>query len=279
MRKMWAAAPYQQRRSGEPNCWDARRDATRARQDASTYFAETWSGTHCGSNWYEGNPGQLGESRHVPTFNADAPALLGFDETIDEYCAAQPKRNGHPEGGHWHASQCIASNLNILSLYGDRVPYNLCRNLEWQLCGAAGKLPGQREANLVFSKAPKDLDPRPSSSKPFGQCRGWREPAQGDCSLGYATDDIFFLEACVFNQICSNNDELWTLEAGVLWQCRLNATRFEALQAMLVAEPDWGAPRGLFPRCDEWCNAYTCSQPACLGCGADIYAQRRVGCS
>lgn len=57
-----------------------------------------------------------------------------------------------------------------------------------------GKLPGQGGPHIIFSKAPSSLDPSPSSSKPFGKCRGFREPGAGPCSLGYATDDIFFLE-------------------------------------------------------------------------------------
>jgi hypothetical protein len=33
---------------------------------------------------YEGNPGELGKAGQLPSFNgADAPALLGFDESID----------------------------------------------------------------------------------------------------------------------------------------------------------------------------------------------------
>jgi hypothetical protein len=133
-----------------------------------------------------------------------APALLGFDETIDQYCKNErtkwfdnkfypqvstttsptpPKQLGtthqppatrliqpiqcstqptpshsitHPILSHCrttliprrpspeplhlipshlpqdHAGSCLNSNHNILSLYGKRVQYNLCRNLEWQ---------------------------------------------------------------------------------------------------------------------------------------------------
>ena len=32
-----------------------------------------------------------------------------------------------------HAGSCLNANLNILSLYGNRVQYNICRNLEWQV--------------------------------------------------------------------------------------------------------------------------------------------------
>ena len=38
---------------------------------------------------------------------------------------------------------------------------------------------------------------------------------QGEhCQNNYATDDIFFLEVCMFNQICRNGEELWRLDVG-----------------------------------------------------------------
>ena len=296
MRKMWAAAPFQQRQPGTPACWEVRRDvgevrrdavtgkvlrdATRTtRQSASTYFAETLAGEHCVSNWYEGNPGQLGERDEAPSFSTAAPALLGFDETIDEYCSMQPKTNdaANSVGGHWHARNCIAANLNILSLYGERVPYNICRNLEWMVCAAGGKLPGQLTPQIVFSWAPRRLDPGPESAKPFGQCRGWRDK-EGSCEGGYATDDIYFLESCLFNQLCDNRDELWRLDAGEPWECRLNGTRFDELREMLVAAPDWGEPRGLYPPCAEWCNEWTCHAKECTGCGTPEMAHMGVDC-
>ena len=64
-----------------------------------------------------------------------------------------------------HAERCVRANVNILSLYGDRLPYNICRNLEWQMCAAQGKLPGQgtnldgtRDRTIKFAKAPRELE-------------------------------------------------------------------------------------------------------------------------
>ena len=69
-----------------------------------------------------------------------------------------------------------------------------------QVCAAQGKLPGQNNRNIIFARAPASLDPK--GNKPFGECRGWRPGGVGgDCKrTGYATDDIFFLEVCMFNQ-------------------------------------------------------------------------------
>lgn len=137
-RRMWAAAPWQQR--GPPvrgqhqalACWEVKRDDKTRRQSASTFFRETYRGTACRSNWYEGNNGELGEIDHVPMFSGnEAPALLGFDESIDAYCQSRQQGNNLRYFGH--AGACVNANTNILSLYGDRVPYNICRNLEWQV--------------------------------------------------------------------------------------------------------------------------------------------------
>ena len=61
-------------------------------------------------------------------------ALLGFDETIDSFCAWE--RGNYQDSKLYpnnHAGSCVNANHNILSIYGDRLPYNLCRNLEWQV--------------------------------------------------------------------------------------------------------------------------------------------------
>jgi hypothetical protein len=61
-------------------------------------------------------------------------ALLGFDETIDWFCNEEHKwfDTGAYDPKN-HAGNCVNSNNNILSLYGERVQYNICRNLEWQV--------------------------------------------------------------------------------------------------------------------------------------------------
>lgn len=53
---------------------------------------------------YEGNPGDLGREGWMHTFPAMAPALLGFDERIDDYC-------GHQAGQAGHAQACVNKNL------------------------------------------------------------------------------------------------------------------------------------------------------------------------
>lgn len=219
---------------------------------------------------FEGNKGELGWEGHPPNFSAAAPAVLGFDETIDWYCGQAPKRNPYDYSQAWdHAKNCVKGNVNILSLYGQRVPYNICRNLEWQVCAAQSRLPGQgSDGTIIFSRAPNQVDPSPTSNKPFGMCRGWRSPEamRHGCAKGFATDDIYFLEVCTFYKICSNGDELFSLRQNERWRCRFDSTGFEALQAMLVKTPDWGPPGGTSPKCEDFCNEWTCDADQCEGC-------------
>ena len=117
-RRMWAAQAWAPMNEGEPACWERRRDAADQWQSADTFFDELLEGAHCASNWFEGNFGKLGKKDHVPTFGKTAPALLGFDESIDAFCAA---RLGGGQQDLGHAQKCVAASLNILSLYGQRV--------------------------------------------------------------------------------------------------------------------------------------------------------------
>eukprot|EP00966_Prymnesium_polylepis_P331039 7386611-Prymnesium_polylepis.1 len=112
-----------------------------------------------------------------------------------------------------HAHTCRRGNLNILNLLAQRVPYNLCRNLEWQVCAARGMLPGQAGRTVRFSFPPGALDP--AGERPLGQCRGWhpeRVPETG--RFGFANDDIFYLEVCLFNQLCENRADLFRVGMG-----------------------------------------------------------------
>ena len=72
--------------------------------------------------------------------------LVRFDESIDAFCGAKQSAAQRWRYAATHAGTCVNANLNILSLYAGpqhpngRVPYNLCRNLEWQVhtLGARG---------------------------------------------------------------------------------------------------------------------------------------------
>ena len=132
-RRMWAAEAWGTMADGRPACWDVQREGwDRHKQASGRFFDQVDSGAICNTNWYEGNNGMLGMPlptggprfpRH-PGGARETPALLGFDESIDEHCAHQ--LGGWNRGPQGHAERCVAANRNILSLYGNRVPYNMC---------------------------------------------------------------------------------------------------------------------------------------------------------
>ena len=244
--------------------------------------ADAWNGTTCTTrNWYTGNQGKLGDYRTLGPasskdnphhFKKDAPALLGFDESIDDYCEAH---GGKDEGGaSGHAISCIQANVNILSpctsstrlmttlsratppkapvdktasvlrissrlADGYKIPYNTCRHVEWQLCGAKGLLPGQGDKpTLRFARAPGTLAPNDRREHRLGSCTGY---APKGCVNGYASSDIFYMETCFYSMMCSNRDELFKLDVGEDWTCELDRCGFErARDLILGGRPDGG---------------------------------------
>ena len=137
-RKMWAADPWLQRTPGRKSCWDVQRDDKKRKQTASAFFDETFRGVHCDSNWFEGNYGMLGSEYERPMFSRDAPALLGFDETIDGYCNREPKDNEYKDlygDAIYHSNNCVAANINILSLC-ERATVDHVPNLSCYSCTA-----------------------------------------------------------------------------------------------------------------------------------------------
>mmetsp|Transcript_39965 Transcript_39965/g.97062 ORF Transcript_39965/g.97062 Transcript_39965/m.97062 type:complete len:464 (+) Transcript_39965:28-1419(+) len=203
--QLWAQEGWRVLNPGMTPCWG---------ENGWQFFDDAWWGRQCKRNWFSGNQGNLGthgptDSRSTPHFTDRAPALLGFDTSIDELC--------HGDEGSQHGAACVQQNYNILSLYGTEVPYNLCRNLEWQGCAAKGELHGQRSKTIIFSFAPKKL--RVDGGRyPLGSCNSY---APLGCESGYASGDIFYLEVCIYSRICGNRNSLWYLNAGEPWQCEL----------------------------------------------------------
>ena len=233
-RRMWAAEAWAKQYTTSAKCWERDRENYGwGWQKSERFFDDILEGNICDSNWYEGNNGAIGGQYARPTFTGDAKAVLGFDDSIDRYCTDHAPWTQNTWG---HAPRCIAANANILSLYGTRIPYNICRNLEWQSCAARGLLPGQKSKTLIFSRAPNDLDPSGKDGhKPLGQCRGWVPPQKPKGGVyGYATDDIYFLEVCLYNQICENGAELFDIQQDQPFVCRFSETRFRELQEILM---------------------------------------------
>ena len=205
LHQLWGSEGWVVRSSHQGACWQG---------DGWQFFDDAWWGRSCSRNWYTGNAGDLGkygptDGRRWPHFTAKAPAVLGFDRDINWLCHGSDKQ---------HALPCVNANANILSLYGNETPYNMCRNLEWQVCATKGILPGQGSDEILFAFAPKDLELH-GDPFPLGGCSSYAPKGCG--TSGYASADIFFLEVCVYDAMCSNRNSLWQLEHGEIWHCKM----------------------------------------------------------
>jgi len=90
---------------------------------------------------------------------------------------------------------------------------------------------------MRFSYKPSDLHVYGErSGKTFGTCSGFLPPSV-NCQNGFATDDVFFLEVCLFSFLCKNNEELFTLEVGAFYVCDFSADAFDELQSLIVQPP------------------------------------------
>jgi hypothetical protein len=222
-RKIWGAEGWRMRGPEMSACWF---------DEGEEFFRNAQMGVHCGRNWFQGSGGQLGEEHGGPSrkwvtphFSKPAPAVLGFDESIDAYCSSG--------GSGTHAEKCVGSDVNILSVFYPAV-YNTCANLEWQVCAAKGWLPGQGSNAIKFAYEPRDLN-IDSGVHPLGACNSYA-PAGCDDGFGYSSSDIFYLEVCIYSTICSNNVKLFELDVGETFRCELNPVGFDKLRGWLLEE-------------------------------------------
>lgn len=76
--RMWGGNAWYLTAAGQGNCWGS---------DPTGWFASVDRGDYCDQNWSLGVGGWLGGANARPDFpGGEAPALLGFDETIWDFC-------------------------------------------------------------------------------------------------------------------------------------------------------------------------------------------------
>lgn len=142
------------------------------------------------------------------------------------------------------SQECAKASRTILEL--NDTEYNSCTNLEWQACAAMGRVPGQQTPRIVFATPPKEVDLRGGDGQPaLGACTGHAPYGCGE--VGYANDDIFFLETCLYSKICANHDELFRLDAGEMFTCQLHVEGVRELQKLLLAANVPGSDDGSSP--------------------------------
>lgn len=75
------------------------------------------------------------------------------------------------------------------------------------------------------------------SNRPLGKCGGYKAKTTPSGGIfGYGNWDIFYLEVCIFNHICQNGRELFTLKAGQTFNCDFSASKFLSLKSTLTSK-------------------------------------------
>jgi len=158
----------------------------------------------------------------APSYPRQAPALLGFDEAIMEYCLEKlgtPKKVTQLPETNLLANTCVKANYNILRLMHG---WNLCANLQWMVCAVHGELPGQRgDSTVLFAAAPYTL--------------GRIEDLARRTKVSYWVSDVYYLEVCLFNHICRNRHELFSLARGKAFRCNVDLDALDDLAHLLRA--------------------------------------------
>lgn len=80
----------------------------------------------------------------------------------------------------------------------------------------------------------------------LGACYGYAPHGCG--REGFANDNIFFLEACLYSEICSNREELFAIPAGGFFTCRLDPTGLSRLRGLLVGANGGGGAAQIIQR-------------------------------
>ena len=218
---MWGGA-WVYRKRHEDGCWGGG-------AQAAAFFASLLSGDACDRNWVKGSAAPQLDDR--PAFTAAAPALLGFDETILDYCSQLLGWDMDGFDGadlnDWLATRCVAANRNVLRLLDGAAPWDMCQNLQWQMCALLGRLPMQDGAQVSFATAPRDA-----------RLEWWVDPDHTHPTYkpvadGYALSDVYFAELCVTYTLCANRAELWSLDVGEMFVCEFDEPSFWNLARQL----------------------------------------------
>lgn len=258
MRNMWAVKSWGIMHKGAAACWDRQRDQPeKALKSRDEYFDNVEHCRFCDNNWYEGHGGTLGKVGLPPSYERPAPALMGFDGGIHSFCLSripesERSKYAMPQDGILRggivAKACVAASMNILNMVGKRVPYNLCRNLEWQVCAIKGRLPNQdTAAGIIFANPPGQLQVKPWMDGPAGLAGNCSTPVdlpsvRRSNGSGYTVSDVFYLEVCIFQKICRNGDDIFRLARGEPFHCKFSHRGFLQLRDLLVSGPAAGAP-------------------------------------
>ena len=230
--KLWGFQGWVNRNPGDDACWSY----------DPHFFENALKPEQCEANWLEGAMGGRWDRPRFTSMESamggQAPALLGFDDTIWDYCSQLHPQSGMADND-WNrevARRCVAANQNILRIVfsnpqavGRRRGWDMCTNFQWVLCAVRGLLPGQGSGNKIhFAKAPRQLDTRDMEDP--GRTGGWwLEPHWQH----YAVSDVFFAEVCLLSMLCRNSWQLFTVWRGQMFECDFDEAGYAQLTRAL----------------------------------------------
>ena len=94
-------------------------------------------------------------------------------------------------------------------------------------------LPGQNSMTIQFAWPPNTLSMLLREGV-FGTCHGYTDAPCAMPWVGFANDDIYYLEVCLYSQVCSNREQLFTLGRGDPWECGVDPDGFAELKGWLL---------------------------------------------
>jgi len=195
-------------------------------------------------------------SRFTEAMHTGAPAVLGLDPAILEYCKSIagddvdaplpsddfwkhndsspralpcPESIGCKDGGSVSLLEsnlldaCTRANRNILrvsALHQKKQSWDMCQNTEWVICAARGELPNQG-GTIHFAVPPSRIDPAEQDA-----FRAYRSNILR-WSAHYEIDTIswtfYEVELCILTLLCDNHEQMWALERGQPFKCKVGA--------------------------------------------------------
>ena len=115
-----------------------------------------------------------------------------------------------------------------------------------------GWVPGRRPQGGIYGYATDDVRLEAGSNSRSTQatrfprmlpCRGLASRRVCPCAAVLA--QIFYLELCLLNQICTNGERIFSLRAGEEFECDYSTQRFRQLQELLLSPPAPPPPQAM----------------------------------
>mmetsp|Transcript_53603 Transcript_53603/g.96319 ORF Transcript_53603/g.96319 Transcript_53603/m.96319 type:complete len:338 (+) Transcript_53603:43-1056(+) len=214
---IWHFVGYSFIKSSEQACWIWRWWSPNREQK---FFDDVLAGVSCDRNWNSGVRGGWTDRNVYPS---PAPALLGEDAHIHRACCSRAGKEGAKCDDKDIANICVEGSYNVLMVVNVTNPWNLCLNLVWQLCAVLGKLPGQNSRTMHFAPAPKNYP-----------AKWWVDGVSWNGGQNFANGAVSVAEVCILSEICSNRDQLFSIEEMEPFTCDLDVQRYRKFAAALM---------------------------------------------